>query len=1760
MKSKLLWIFVLILCGNNLLVSQAPLWQWAKEAYSSGPERAWDITYDAFSGDTYVGGSFNGNLSSPYGVSFTTSYGQDDGFLAKYDPTGAVLWAFKIGGADIDIVKGVATDPSGNVYVAGYFRSVCDFDPSASTYTLVPFGGAGFQDGFLAKYDGSGNFIWATRFGNILAEDVWALSADANGVYFTGNYYGPVTFNSASPSVVTKTTTANQGFAEFYGAKYNSSGVVQWVVTAGSQKDDFGYSVVADNNSVYFIGVYNKDMNLYEAAGTYTGQLLVATNNNASIFIIAYAQSTGTLSWATNVGSNNNNDSGNGITQDNTYLYIAGAYRGTANFPIASPLFTKTSSGNNDLFLAQLSKTTGTFQWVSPQTCTGTGDEIGLDMDLLEGGDIYVSGYYTSPITFTAGPVTFSTSGNEDILVSSYSTSGNFLWATTAGANGTDMPHGVASTTTGGVYIAGEHANATVFGTTTLTSAASTNIFVAKTGCETASNNTIAASQTICAGNAPSSLPGSLPVGGTFLYMWEQSTNDLTWVAAASTSTNQNYSPPPLLVTTYYRRKVVAGAACANAIVSNTVSIIANPPPSTANVGANQTLCVSSATAVLSGNVPAVGTGSWSVVSGTATIAAPGVATSTVNSVATGTNILKWTISSGVCPVSSATLSIRVDNLPSTPIAGGGQTLCISSPTLLLTGNAPSVGTGSWTVASGSGSLASASSATTNVTNLGLGIDQLVWTISNGVCVPLTSTKTIQVDNLPTTATVATNQTLCISSPTTLLTGNSPTVGSGLWNIVSGTANIVTPTLAASPVNSLAVGTTVLKWKISNGFCAASSITLSIQVDNLPSTPTTGLSPTLCISSPSTLLTGNLPSVGTGSWTMASGSGSISAPSSATTNATALGLGVNKFVWTIRNGVCTALTSTETIYVDNLPSTATVTGSQTLCINVPTTAVNGNTPTVGVGLWTVQSGVASLTTPSLAACNVTALGAGNTVLKWSISNGVCATSSASLGIHVDNLPSLAFGGTDQYICSSTSAFTGTAPTVGTGSWSLTSGAATITTLNSAISGLSGISTGTNTFVWTVSNGVCPTSTDAVKIVRDALPDTSFAGTPQTICISSPTTVLAGNTPSVGIGTWSLQSGNAFILAPTQPSSGVINLTVGNNILSWNIGNGVCPINTSTVLIQVDNVPTSPSVSSNQTVCINTPSAQVSGNVPLTGSGAWSIAAGNGSLNSTTAAVIIITGLGTGTTVLDWIISNGVCSSLMSSVTIQVDALPDSAFAGANQTLCISSGSVVLNANSPLIGSGAWSFLSGSGTIANASSPSSSVTNLSAGNDVLQWEISNGVCPSKFSTVAIQVDNLPSGSFAGNDSALCVSDFTLAAVAPALGTGQWAVNQGTAVVSLLNSATSPVTGLSSGPNKFVWTISNGSCSPSVDTLIIFRETLPSPAFAGRDSLLCSTTTTLQASAPLVGTGAWQLYAGSGVITNPGNFFTQVSGLQAGANTFVWKIIHGSCPPSTDTVIIKIDAEPSTAMAGNDQRVCSTSATLSANLPSIGTSFWTVISGVAVISDSVLSMAIVTLPDTGLCLLRWTIKNGICPETQDDVTIRNDPDPGQADAGSDQQVETPVAHLSAKSPTSGIGYWQVILGSAILDDPQKPVTTAESLSSGDNIFRWVIKDGVCPIHTDDIIIYLEPLKIPNGFSPNGDGINDTYVIPGVDYYDHADFSVFNRWGGLVYHNGSYKNNWAGANQSSEPLADDTYYYTLKISEAMDYKGYIVLKTTK
>jgi len=87
----------------------------------------------------------------------------------------------------------------------------------------------------------------------------------------------------------------------------------------------------------------------------------------------------------------------------------------------------------------------------------------------------------------------------------------------------------------------------------------------------------------------------------------------------------------------------------------------------------------------------------------------------------------------------------------------------------------------------------------------------------------------------------------------------------------------------------------------------------------------------------------------------------------------------------------------------------------------------------------------------------------------------------------------------------------------------------------------------------------------------------------------------------------------------------------------------------------------------------------------------------------------------------------------------------------------------------------------------------------------------------------------------------------------------------------------------------------------------------------------------------------------------------------------------------------------------------------------------------------------------------------------------------------------------------------------------------------------------------------LKIPNVFTPNGDGVNDFFEIVGLGLFAENELYVFNRWGNEVFHQNHYQNNWNG-----QHLEEGTYYYALRVKmengQWETFKGYLTLMRGK
>jgi gliding motility-associated-like protein len=223
---------------------------WAASAGGSNFDASNSVSGDA-SGNAYVTGTFLGTAITVGTFTLTNtdpSGNTENIFIAKYDPSGNVVWAASPDGNHRDYGNSICADASGNVYVTGYFDSpAITFGTFTLTNTVAYFG-----DIFIAKYDGSGNVIWAKSAGGNNIDIAKSVSADALGNTYVAGYF-------RSPTIAfSPTTLTNAGSNDIFIIKYDVSGNVIWAESAGGSNQDLGFSVSAEaSGNVYLTGNFN---------------------------------------------------------------------------------------------------------------------------------------------------------------------------------------------------------------------------------------------------------------------------------------------------------------------------------------------------------------------------------------------------------------------------------------------------------------------------------------------------------------------------------------------------------------------------------------------------------------------------------------------------------------------------------------------------------------------------------------------------------------------------------------------------------------------------------------------------------------------------------------------------------------------------------------------------------------------------------------------------------------------------------------------------------------------------------------------------------------------------------------------------------------------------------------------------------------------------------------------------------------------------------------------------------------------------------------------------------------------------------------------------------------------------------------------------------------------------------------------------------------------------------------------------------------
>ena len=551
-----------------------------------------------------------------------------------------------------------------------------------------------------------------------------------------------------------------------------------------------------------------------------------------------------------------------------------------------------------------------------------------------------------------------------------------------------------------------------------------------------------------------------------------------------------------------------------------------------------------------------------------------------------------------------------------------------------------------------------------------------------------------------------------------------------------------------------------------------------------------------------------------------------------------------------------------------------------------------------------------------------------------------------------------------------------------------------------------------------------------------------------------------------------------------------------------------------------------------------------------------------------------------------------CSAVVSDPTeVFVQALPEVPTIVAGPAVC-EGGEVTLSVSSRLAPSTAarsfeWYRGRDNELVGTTTEPQLTLADLRRGDSGDYYVVMNlGACRTAASApAAVRVDYVPDNlADAGNDADYCaVQSIYLDAEVPSVGTGQWTALTG-ATVSNPDLADSEVIDLREGENLFVWTLSNGACRDyDADTVVVTISSLPvDAAFAGRDVTACGTAvpTRIEALAPVRATGRWTqspAQASLGVVIDaPDSLATTLSGLEPGGEyAFVWRLTDGTCVDfSRDTVVVRVfDAPEERAFVvgewvyacGEDDQV------LEALEPLDGTGRWTT-TGNARIARPRQALTPVEALDPGVNVFVWSLSNGACAAySTDTLRVVNAAAPTALGGAYVTPYRTPVRLGVLDADPEAPAYRTLVTRydtaglpgrlRATDDDGMEFVPAQTFVGVAE--FAYTVCDVDCPGRCATASVTVEvggedALSAPTIITPDGDGANDAFVVPGLNAYPGSVLSVYNRWGDEVYHSDDYRNDWEGTFKG-ERLPVGTYFYLLRVAnrQAQVIDGYLYLQ---
>jgi len=487
-------------------------------------------------------------------------------------------------------------------------------------------------------------------------------------------------------------------------------------------------------------------------------------------------------------------------------------------------------------------------------------------------------------------------------------------------------------------------------------------------------------------------------------------------------------------------------------------------------------------------------------------------------------------------------------------------------------------------------------------------------------------------------------------------------------------------------------------------------------------------------------------------------------------------------------------------------------------------------------------------------------------------------------------------------------YTGGAPASATFNWTFPGGIPALAT-GIGPHTITYASAGNYTPTLTVTQPSCGTGSFNLPITIGA-PVTSTFNVTSPVCIGQNSTITyTGNAPIGATYNWNF-NGGTIVSGSGQGPYQVNWATAGNKTITLTVTNGGCTSAASTQTVNVNPLPTSTFTASTP-ICTNANSTiTYTGNAPAGATYTWNFNGGT-----------IVSGAGQGPYQINWTtpgtknitltVTNGGCTSVLTTQNVVVNLMPTSTFTASNP-LCIGqNGTITYTGNAPAGATYNWNFNGGT-IVSGAGQGPYQVNWATAGVKTITLTVNNGGCISAVTSQNVNIQNTPSSTFTVT-SPICQnvnSTITYTGNAPAGATYNWNFNGGT-IVSGSGQGPYQINWATAGTKTITLTVTQGSCTSSITSQNVVVNPLPSAAFNATASVGINAPATVTYTGGAGGTAVytWNFNGGT-IISGTGAGPYQISWPTVGIKTISLTVTLNGCT-ATFTQNVNVVNGPSSA---------------------------------------------------------------------------------------------------------------------------------------------------------------------------------------------------------------------------------------------------------